>query len=194
MRAGRGRPGSRRPPSLRGEGPAVTRMEARPLAPVIAIVPSFLTLSLLLMVTASPPVGLTEPVELIRMSSLAVPVRTGAVTAVLITVSALAKPGHVASEATDPLMPALRKFEAGLPEGYRMEIVGELKEQIRGQRQSLNVVLASVIAITRYHAASPAFVTQDFAPSRTYPSPLPGSCAPASIAETHRPTSPSRPR
>jgi multidrug efflux pump subunit AcrB len=64
-----------------------------------------------------------------------------------ITVSALPKPGHVASEATDPLLPALRKFEAGLPEGYRMEIVGELKEQIKGQRQSLTVVLASVIAI-----------------------------------------------
>jgi len=64
-----------------------------------------------------------------------------------ITVSGLPKPGHVASEVTDPLMPALRKFEAGLPEGYRMEIVGELKEQIKGQRQSLNVVLASVIAI-----------------------------------------------
>src|SRR5205085_12663526 len=64
-----------------------------------------------------------------------------------ITVTGLPKPGHVASEATDPLMPALRKFEAGLPEGYRMEIVGELKEQIKGQRQSLNVVLASVIAI-----------------------------------------------
>src|SRR5947209_2403203 len=41
----------------------------------------------------------------------------------------------------------LHKFEAGLPEGYRMEIVGELKEQIKGQRQSLTVVLASVIAI-----------------------------------------------
>jgi multidrug efflux pump subunit AcrB len=64
-----------------------------------------------------------------------------------ITVSGLPKPGHVASEATDPLMPALQDFEAGLPDGYRMEIVGELKEQIKGQRQSLNVVVASVIAI-----------------------------------------------
>src|SRR5215467_4405510 len=64
-----------------------------------------------------------------------------------ITVSALAKPGHVASEVTDPLIGALRQFEAGLPEGYRMEIVGELKEQIKGQKQSLAVVLASVIAI-----------------------------------------------
>ena len=64
-----------------------------------------------------------------------------------ITVSGLPKPGHVASEATGPLMPALRKFEAGLPEGYRMEIVGELKEQIKGQKQSLTVVLASVLAI-----------------------------------------------
>jgi multidrug efflux pump subunit AcrB len=64
-----------------------------------------------------------------------------------ITVSSLPKPGHVASEVTDPLMRALRQFEAGLPEGYRMEIVGELKEQIKGQRQSLTVVMASVIAI-----------------------------------------------
>lgn len=77
-----------------------------------------------------------EPVEIHRVNQYRA-----------ITVSALAKPGHVASEATDPLMPALRKFEAGLPEGYRMEIVGELKEQIKGQRQSLNVVLASVVAI-----------------------------------------------
>jgi len=64
-----------------------------------------------------------------------------------ITVSALPKPGHVASEVTAPLMPALRTFEAGLPPGYRMEIVGELKEQIKGQRQSLNVVIASILAI-----------------------------------------------
>jgi multidrug efflux pump subunit AcrB len=64
-----------------------------------------------------------------------------------ITVSALPKPGHVASEATDPLMPALRDFEKSLPDGYRMEIVGELKEQIKGQKQSLTVVVASVIAI-----------------------------------------------
>jgi multidrug efflux pump subunit AcrB len=64
-----------------------------------------------------------------------------------ITVSALPKPGHVASEVTDPFMAPIRQFEAELPEGYRMEIVGELKEQIKGQRQSLTVVMASVIAI-----------------------------------------------
>ena len=64
-----------------------------------------------------------------------------------ITVSSLAKPEHVASEVTDPLMPQLRDFESHLPPGYRMEIVGELKEQLKGQRQSLNVVIASVIAI-----------------------------------------------
>src|SRR5262249_60490286 len=45
-----------------------------------------------------------------------------------ITVSALPKPGHVASEITDPLMPALRDLEGSLPSGYKMEIVGELKE------------------------------------------------------------------
>ena len=77
-----------------------------------------------------------EPVEIRRVNQYRA-----------ITISGLPKPGHVASEATEPLMPALRKFEAELPEGYRMEIVGELKEQIKGQKQSLNVVLASVLAI-----------------------------------------------
>jgi multidrug efflux pump len=64
-----------------------------------------------------------------------------------ITVSALPKPGHLASEVTSPLMPKLREFERGLPPGYRFEIVGELKEQIKGQLQSLKVVLTSVLAI-----------------------------------------------
>ena len=66
----------------------LARIPVDPLEPVIWIVPSFLTLSLLLIVTAAPLVGLTEPVELMRMSSLAVPVATGVVIAVLITVSA----------------------------------------------------------------------------------------------------------
>lgn len=64
-----------------------------------------------------------------------------------ITVSALPAPGHLASEVTTPLMPKIREFEKGLPAGYRMEIVGELKEQIKGQKQSLTVVIASVLAI-----------------------------------------------
>lgn len=64
-----------------------------------------------------------------------------------ITVSALPKPGHVASEVTDTLISQLRNFERQLLPGYKMEIVGELKEQIKGQKQSLNVVMASVIAI-----------------------------------------------
>jgi multidrug efflux pump len=64
-----------------------------------------------------------------------------------INVSALPVPGRLASEVTDPLMPRLREFERRLPSGYRFEIVGELKEQLRGQRQSLTVVVASVIAI-----------------------------------------------
>src|ERR1044071_7551831 len=68
----------------------LARIPVALLAPLIAIMPSFLTLSLLLMVTAAPLVGLTDPVELIRISSLAVPVRTGVVTAVLTTVSAKA--------------------------------------------------------------------------------------------------------
>src|SRR5689334_15499239 len=68
----------------------LARMPVELLAPAIAIAPSFFTLSLLLIVTATPLVGLTDPVELIRRSSLAVPVRTGVVTAVLMTVSAAA--------------------------------------------------------------------------------------------------------
>src|SRR3954469_12786119 len=77
-----------------------------------------------------------EPVEIHRVNQYRA-----------ITVSALPKPGHVASEATDPLLPAFRQFEAGLPQGYRMEIVGELKEQIKGQRKLLTVLLALVIAM-----------------------------------------------
>jgi multidrug efflux pump subunit AcrB len=64
-----------------------------------------------------------------------------------ITVSALPEPGHLAAEITDPLMPLIREFERRLPPGYRFEIVGELKEQTRGQRQSLTVLFASVLAI-----------------------------------------------
>lgn len=64
-----------------------------------------------------------------------------------ITVSALPASGHLASEVTTPLMPKIREFGRGLPAGYRVEIVGELKEQIKGQKQSLTVVSASVLAI-----------------------------------------------
>jgi multidrug efflux pump subunit AcrB len=64
-----------------------------------------------------------------------------------INVAALPAPGRLAEEVTGPLMPRLRDFEQQLPSGYRFEIVGELKEQLKGQRQSLTVVIASVIAI-----------------------------------------------
>jgi multidrug efflux pump subunit AcrB len=64
-----------------------------------------------------------------------------------ITVSGLPRAGHVASEVTDPLMSKIADFERQLPPGYRMEIVGELKEQIKGQKQSLTVALASLLAI-----------------------------------------------
>jgi multidrug efflux pump subunit AcrB len=64
-----------------------------------------------------------------------------------INVAALPAPGRLASDVTDPLIGSVRDFEKRLPSGYRLEIVGELKEQLRGQRQSLTVVLASVIAI-----------------------------------------------
>jgi multidrug efflux pump len=64
-----------------------------------------------------------------------------------INVSALPVPGRLAGEVTVPLMAPIRDFERQLPPGYRFEIVGELKEQLKGQKQSLTVVIASVIAI-----------------------------------------------
>ena len=64
-----------------------------------------------------------------------------------ITISSLPKSGRLASEVTTPLMPKIKEFERNLPPGYRMEIVGELKEQIKGQLQSLTVVITSVLAI-----------------------------------------------
>ncbi|MGE5833359.1 MAG: efflux RND transporter permease subunit, partial [Acidobacteriota bacterium] len=64
-----------------------------------------------------------------------------------INVAALPAPGHLADEVTTPLMPRIREFAEQLPAGYRFEIVGELKEQLKGQQGSLTVVIASVIAI-----------------------------------------------
>ena len=64
-----------------------------------------------------------------------------------INVAALPAPGRLADEVTGPLMSRLREFEHQLPAGYRFEIVGELKEQLKGQQRSMTVVIASVIAI-----------------------------------------------
>jgi multidrug efflux pump len=64
-----------------------------------------------------------------------------------INVAALPAPGRLADEVTTPLMSRIGDFERQLPPGYRFEIVGELKEQLKGQRGSLTVVIASVIAI-----------------------------------------------
>jgi multidrug efflux pump subunit AcrB len=64
-----------------------------------------------------------------------------------INVAALPVPGRLADEITAPLMSRISDFERQLPAGYRFEIVGELKEQRKGQRRSLTVVIASVIAI-----------------------------------------------
>jgi multidrug efflux pump len=64
-----------------------------------------------------------------------------------INVAALPAPGRLADEVTVPLMSRIRDFERQLPAGYRFEIVGELKEQLKGEQRSLTVVIASVIAI-----------------------------------------------
>jgi multidrug efflux pump subunit AcrB len=64
-----------------------------------------------------------------------------------INVAALPAPGRLAGEITVPLMPKIHDFERELPAGYRFEIVGELKEQLKGQQRSVIVVIASVIAI-----------------------------------------------
>ena len=50
-----------------------------------------------------------------------------------INVAALPAPGRLADEVTAPLMSRIRDFERQLPAGYRFEIVGELKEQLKGQ-------------------------------------------------------------
>jgi multidrug efflux pump len=64
-----------------------------------------------------------------------------------VNVAALPAPGRLAEEVTAPLMSRIRDFERQLPAGYRFEIVGELKEQLKGQRRSVTVLIASVIAI-----------------------------------------------
>jgi len=64
-----------------------------------------------------------------------------------INVAAVPAPGRLAEEVTAPLMPRIREFERQLPPGYWLEIVGELKEQIKGQQRSLIVALASLVAI-----------------------------------------------
>ena len=52
----------------------------------------------------------------------------------MINVAALPAPGRLADEVTGPLMSRIREFEHQLPAGYRFEIVGELNEQLKGQR------------------------------------------------------------
>ena len=64
-----------------------------------------------------------------------------------INVAALPAGGRLADEVTTPLMSRIREFERQLPAGYRFEIVGELKEQLKGQKGTVTVVIASVIAI-----------------------------------------------
>jgi multidrug efflux pump subunit AcrB len=64
-----------------------------------------------------------------------------------INIAALPVPGRLADEVTSPLMSRIGDFERQLPPGYRFEIVGELREQLKGQRRSFTVVIASVIAI-----------------------------------------------
>jgi hypothetical protein len=50
-----------------------------------------------------------------------------------INVAALPAPGRLAEKVTAPLMPRIREFEQQLPPGYRFEVVGELKEQLKGK-------------------------------------------------------------
>src|SRR5690349_6718597 len=74
--------------------PALAKIPVAPFELLISIEPSLTTLLLLSTVTAVPDVGLIDPVEVIFTSSaapaLTVEVRTGAVVAVVIVVSAWA--------------------------------------------------------------------------------------------------------
>ena len=73
--------------SISPDRPALATIPAELLAPVIWMVPSFFTKLFVLIVTATPLVGLTDPVDVMRMSPEAL-VDCGVVTAVVICVSA----------------------------------------------------------------------------------------------------------
>jgi multidrug efflux pump subunit AcrB len=64
-----------------------------------------------------------------------------------ITVSAFPRPGVLTSEALAAAMPELRRIEAELPLGFRMEIGGEYEEQRKGFASIAMVMLMSVLAI-----------------------------------------------
>lgn len=63
-----------------------------------------------------------------------------------ITVQTFSEAGFLPSEVLSAAMPKLREFERTLPPGYRMEIGGELEEQLKGFR-SLAMVMAISIAM-----------------------------------------------
>ena len=91
---------------------ALARMPVEPFDPWMAMAPSLVTLLLVLIVTAAPLVGLTEPVELIRTSSLVAPVVTGVVIAVLITVSAAAGPDRPSTSAETQVVASKERIES----------------------------------------------------------------------------------
>src|SRR5574338_138475 len=80
----------------------LARMPVEPFAPVIVIAPSLVTPLLLSMVTAAPPVGLTDPVEVMRISPDTLVV-SGVVTAVVIVVSAAAGAAIITASAPRPV-------------------------------------------------------------------------------------------
>ena len=80
----------------------LARMPVELSAPVIPMVPAFETLLLLLMVTAAPLVGFTEPVEVMLTSCPEVV--TGVVTAVLIVCAAVAGVASIAARAPMPVV------------------------------------------------------------------------------------------
>ena len=64
-----------------------------------------------------------------------------------ITVSCFPTEGHLAADVDKAALPQMKKLEATLPPGYRIEQGGEQEEQIRSFLQLVSVLIVSVICI-----------------------------------------------
>jgi len=64
-----------------------------------------------------------------------------------ITVSCFPTEGHIASDVDSAAQPRLKKLEASLPQGYRIEQGGEQEQQISSFLELVSVLIVSVICI-----------------------------------------------
>ncbi len=64
-----------------------------------------------------------------------------------ISVAAFPVPGHLNSEALNPVLPALMQFQKTLPAGYKMQIGGERAKQMQGFANLVVVMLVMIFGI-----------------------------------------------